>query len=67
VDFHSCQFCQFYEPSSYNECREPRAERILDKEKSNRCDEFQFNISENSNSTSKKEDLLKEAEALFKK
>jgi len=40
VDLHACRCCAHYEPGAYNECREPGAERVLDKERANRCDWF---------------------------
>lgn len=39
-DLHSCWQCQFYDPSAYNECRENQAERVLDKDRANRCEFF---------------------------
>ena len=41
-DLHVCKNCKFYSVTSYNECSEPSAERVLDKEKSNFCDYFEF-------------------------
>ena len=38
---HACRNCTFYERSAYNECREPSAERVVDKDASNFCDFFQ--------------------------
>ncbi len=35
-----CRMCKFYDKSAYNECREPMADRVLDKEKANFCDFF---------------------------
>lgn len=43
ADLHCCKNCQFYSTNSYNECSEPSAERVVDKEKFNRCDYFVFN------------------------
>lgn len=40
VDLHSCRQCRFYDSRAYNECREPQAERVLDKSRSNFCDYF---------------------------
>jgi len=37
---HACPQCRFYAPGQYNDCREPQAERVLDKEKANFCDFF---------------------------
>ena len=35
-----CLNCTFHDPSSYNECREPSAERVVVKDASNFCDYF---------------------------
>lgn len=42
ADLHCCLNCFFYEPGAYNDCREPQAERVLDKDRSNFCDFFSF-------------------------
>ena len=39
-DLHVCLNCAFYDTSAYNECREPNAERLLDRDRANRCDYF---------------------------
>jgi hypothetical protein len=39
-DLHCCVQCKFYDPGSYNECKEVSAERVTDKEKANFCDYF---------------------------
>lgn len=66
-DTRACRGCIFYDKSFNNECREPQADRVLDKEKANFCDYFK---------PSKKSELLGQssalrakeaAEALFKK
>jgi len=41
TDLHSCVHCAHYEPGAYNDCREPSAERVGDRERANRCDWFQ--------------------------
>ena len=64
-DIHICKMCQFYDNSAYNECREPMADRILEKEKANFCD--YFILYGKSDKNPKKEDLLSAANALFKK
>ena len=38
---HICLHCRFYAPDKYNHCNEPRAERVLDASKGNRCDWFE--------------------------
>ena len=42
---HSCLHCEFYDESSHNRCREPDAEWVSDKEKSNFCQFFRFSRS----------------------
>lgn len=42
ADVHCCRNCQFYDPVSYNECRETQAERVLEKDRSNFCEYFAF-------------------------
>ncbi len=42
ADLHVCLNCRFYDPGIYNGCREPQAERVLDKDRSNFCDYFDF-------------------------
>lgn len=67
-DLHICLNCSFYDENSYNECREPVAERITVKDRSNLCDFFSPNHDSSASSASeKKADLLAQAEALFSK
>ncbi|NNL67110.1 MAG: hypothetical protein HKP30_12765, partial [Myxococcales bacterium] len=40
ADLHVCLNCRFHDPSAYNECREPNAERVADRDRANRCDYF---------------------------
>jgi hypothetical protein len=40
ADLHTCRNCAHHDPSAYNECREPNAERVSDRERANRCDYF---------------------------
>ncbi len=65
-DLHVCKNCTFYDENSHNECREPSAEKVQDKNRRNVCEYFKPSI----RNTQKKNDqteLLKAAEALFKK
>ena len=41
-DLHCCLNCDFHDRSLHNQCREPQAERQVDKERSNFCDYFRF-------------------------
>ena len=40
ADLHVCLNCLHHDPSAYNECHEPNAERILDRDRANRCEYF---------------------------
>lgn len=66
-DLHVCKCCHFYDPKVYNECREPQAEVVQDKERANRCDYFQPGGAGGKAGGPTKSDLLSAAEALFKK
>lgn len=66
ADLHACKNCQFYDAKAYNECREPSADPIREKERANYCDYFQPNASGVS-AVSQKDQLRAAAEALFKK
>ena len=39
-ELHACRNCGHHDPGAYNECREPNAERVSDRERANRCDWF---------------------------
>jgi len=65
ADVRVCKNCRFYDPKSYNECRETQADPIQEKTRSNFCDYFEPGSGEGGNT--KKGELLSAAEALFKK
>ena len=66
TDLRCCKMCFFYDPKSYNECREPQADRVQDKEKANFCDYFKIG-SAGTNPDKERQDALAKAAALFKK
>ena len=66
ADIRCCKNCNFFDPKSYNECRESMADRITDKEKANFCDYFKIGSSANDADKARQEQLAKAA-ALFKK
>jgi hypothetical protein len=37
---HCCRNCELYQPGAHNDCREPGAEQVADKEQGNFCDFF---------------------------
>lgn len=66
ADIRCCKMCQFYDPKSYNECRESNADRIVEKEKANFCDYYKFGPGSN-DAESARQNALAAAAALFKK
>ncbi len=65
ASIHSCKMCKFFDTASYNECREPMANRVTDKEKANFCDYFKIGGLQDKGPS--KADLLSAADSLFKK
>lgn len=65
ADLRVCKMCDFFDTSSYNDCREPSAPRVVEKDKANFCDFFKLATPGTSNSS--KDDLMSAADALFKK
>ncbi|MBN8541346.1 MAG: hypothetical protein J0L82_13220 [Deltaproteobacteria bacterium] len=65
ADVHVCRNCRHYDPKSYNECREPQADRIQEKSRANFCDFFLPGTA--SGGISEREKQKAAAEALFKK
>jgi len=65
-DLHCCLNCSFYDAGAYNDCREPQAERVLDKSRSNFCDFFRFRQSGKA-SASIESSVKDKLENLFKK
>jgi hypothetical protein len=41
---HCCRNCDFHEPGAHNDCREPSAELVADKELGNFCDFFRLGV-----------------------
>ncbi len=67
TDAHCCLNCSFYDASSYNECRESNAERVLSKDRANFCDYFEFAKDRKGSLSSKELEAKAKLEALFKK
>lgn len=66
-DLRCCLNCVFHALGTYNECKEPQAERMLEKERSNFCDYFVFCDAASSNQGKNVGDSTKEKlESLFK-
>lgn len=67
ADAHVCLNCQHYDPKAYNECREPSAERVQNKDRANYCDYFAAGRGGAEAQLTQQQALLAAAEALFKK
>lgn len=69
-DLRCCRNCRFHDLSSYNECSEPSAERVLEKDRANFCDYFsprQAGASGAAPATGAEAGGLSELEKLFRK
>lgn len=64
-DLHVCLNCAFYEEGRANQCIEPQAERVTDKDRSNYCDYFRFK--DRSEQKSGKQEAEKLWDQLFRK
>jgi len=64
ADLRCCRMCGFYDVKAYNECAEPMAPRILEKEKANFCDYYK--LTNTANNKDNKDGLISAANALFK-
>ncbi len=67
ADLHCCLNCRFYDLAAYNQCREPQAERVLEKDRSNFCDYFRFRESVHDAPETGGGSAKEKLEALFKK
>ena len=63
---HCCRNCEFYEPGAHNDCREPNAEVVADKEQGNFCDYFRY-ASGAPTAAARSDDARGELERLFRK
>src|SRR4051812_40897916 len=64
-DVHVCKNCVHYDRAAYNECREPQADVVKEKDRSNFCD--YFTPGGQGPAIDRQKDLMAAAEALFKK
>ena len=42
ADLHACRNCRFYDPAVSDQCAEPQAEWVADKERGNFCEYFVY-------------------------
>ena len=72
ADVRVCYNCLYYEVGAYNSCREPQAERVVEKDRANFCDYFSFTggsngIASGAAAGDGKAALRQQFEGLFKK
>jgi hypothetical protein len=66
ADLHVCLNCAHHDPSAYNGCRESSAERVLDRDRGNRCDYFRPGTG-GGEATPERQQALASLDSLFKK
>jgi phage terminase large subunit GpA-like protein len=66
ADLHVCLICAHYDTTAFNECRESSAERILDKDRANRCEYFRP-TDRAQTAGGGREDAMADLEKLFRK
>jgi hypothetical protein len=64
---HCCRNCDFHDASYNNECREPMAERVVDKERFNFCEYFAPGRAAPSADSGGKPDARAKLDALFRR
>lgn len=68
ADLRCCLNCTFFDPAASKQCREPVADRVKDKSKSNFCDFFTFSEQAASSRTQTASDEARKIlDDLFKK
>lgn len=67
ADLRCCRACRFHDPSAYNDCAEPMADRVVDKERANFCEWFSPVASRVASPGAASADSLSELEKLFRK
>ena len=65
-DLRCCNNCRFYDRSAYNECSEPSAERVLEKDRANFCDFFSPSSGAKGAPAAPASDRLSDLEKLFR-
>ncbi len=65
ADLHICKNCFFYDVTAENDCREPSAELVLDKERANFCECFRP-AEDDQAAAGPGDEVKKQLEALFR-
>ena len=67
ADLKACMNCRFYDEGAYNSCREPRAERVVEKNRANFCEYFEFMDSQGDIKKESPEEARRKLEEIFGK
>ena len=69
IDLHVCLNCSYFDQTAYNQCREPQAERVLDKDRRNFCDYFSFKSGKGTTTSGQdqRDAAISKLDELFKK
>jgi hypothetical protein len=72
ADVHCCKNCRHFDPGKNNQCNEPQAELVREKDRANFCDFFEPNnrvplTSRGGSKSSDRDDVRKAFDNLFKK
>ncbi|MGH9769331.1 MAG: hypothetical protein ACREAB_18045 [Blastocatellia bacterium] len=72
ADVHCCKNCRHFDPGKNNQCSEPQAEYVREKDRANFCDFFEPNnrvplTSRGGSQSSNRGDVRKAFDNLFKK
>jgi hypothetical protein len=66
-DVHCCLNCRFHDPHAPNECREPQAELVLERDRANFCDFFSPKEGASGPTPDPAAEARRKLDALFKK
>ncbi len=65
TDLKTCMNCEFYDPSRNNQCSEPMAEPVREKDRANFCEYFVFRESTAPRGQKHEDDRLQDLKRLF--
>jgi hypothetical protein len=66
-DLHACLNCTHHDSSAYNQCREPNAEWVSERERANRCDYFVYGDRSRDSAGAERASARTSLDDLFKK
>jgi len=67
ADAHVCLNCAHHDPGAQNQCREPQAEPVRDRDRANRCDWFRPGGAGGGHVEDERQRARRDLDSLFKK